>query len=262
MGYALITGGSQGIGAALAEEFARKNIPLILIARSEQKLKDLSEQLSKKYSIDIKFLAIDLSTSNAARQVYQFVVEKNVEVKYLVNNAGYGISGRLLEHTIAQHINMIQLNINTLVELTYLFIEYFLAKQTRSYIINIASTSAFQAVPGMSVYAASKAFVLSFTRALAIEYKQTSLVFKASCPGGTETDFSQRAEINSAHALKLQKKFNMTPQEVAQDLMLNLDNNQVEITHGFMNKLHRIFCRLMPKKWVENPAVKIYIKES
>lgn len=260
MGFALITGGSQGIGAALAEEFARKNIPLILVARSEQKLKDLSDNLAKKYQIEVKYLVLDLSITNASQQIFQFVIENKIEVTYLVNNAGYGISGRLLEHPLSQHINLIHLNINTLVELTYLFIDYFLKKQTTSYIINIASTSAYQAVPGFSTYSASKAFVLSFTRGLALEYQKTPLVFKASCPGGTETEFSSRAEINNPQALKLQKKFNMTPQDVAKDLINNLNNKKVEITHGFLNKVHSIVCRIVPKKWVESPAIKIYIK--
>src|SRR6185437_12181532 len=188
MEYALITGASKGIGKAITHELAKRKKNVLLVARSESLLKELAEEIRKTYSVEAKFLAIDLSDTFAAHRVRQWCTDNNYVVNILVNNAGYGLWGRFDTLTLEDQNNMLRLNMSTLVNLTYEMLPVLKSAQ-KSYILNVASTAAYQAVPMLSLYAASKAFVLSFSRGLKIELKKSTVSVSCISPGPTTSDF-------------------------------------------------------------------------
>lgn len=254
--YALVTGGSKGIGKCIAEELAKKKYNLILVARNEVELKNSAEQFSKQYEIVCDYLPMDLSEAGASNKLYLFCMEKKYDLNVLVNNAGYGLSGLFDGYTLEQHQKMMQVNMNTLVELCYLFLPR-LKAQSQAYILNIASTAAYQSVPGLNLYAASKAFVLSFSRGLKFELKKTSVSVTCISPGGTDTNFSNRAKV-SAKAVKAGEKVNMTPEAVARISVDAMFAQKTEAITGFVNKLGTFMVWLLPKALTEKVAAGLY----
>lgn len=257
MKYALITGASKGIGKAIALELAQRNNNLLLVARSQELLQQLANEITKAHKIEVHYLAIDLSAANAAQQVYAWCVTNNYSVNTLVNNAGYGLSGSLEQYTIAQYNNMMQLNMNTVVEMCYYFVPM-LQQQQQSYILNVSSTAAYQSVPGLNVYSASKAFVLSFSRGLAYELKSKNISVTCVCPGATDTNFSTVANVTSKKALNLAAKFNMQPNDVAKIAVAAMLHKQKEIVPGFINKVNKLGAWLLPKNFIEKTGASIY----
>lgn len=162
MNYALITGASKGIGKAIAEELASRKINVLLVARNGQLLQQNVIDIEKKYGVTAKHLAIDLAEKNAAQQVFDWCVHNNYLVNILINNAGYGLSGAIEKYPLQEHNAMMQVNMNVVVDLTYLFLP--MLKQQPSFIVNISSGAAYQAIPGLNIYAATKAFALSVSR--------------------------------------------------------------------------------------------------
>ncbi len=257
MNYALITGASKGIGKSIAEELAKRGHAVLLIARSEDLLKELADQLSNQYKVSTAYLAIDLSHKNAAATIFDWCTNNHYSIDMLINNAGYGLNGLLEDYTLQEHLDMMQVNMTSVVELTYLFLPS-LKKLPKSYIGNIASGAAYQAVPGLNVYAATKAFVLSFSRGLAYELQNTSVSVSCVCPGSTDTEFAQRANVVNEKALKLAKKFNMEPSLVASISVNGILAGKREIVPGFVNKLAKVFANLLPDSLLEKSAAGIY----
>lgn len=256
MAFAIITGASKGIGKCIAEELAAKGADVILIARSENVLKELSAKLAADYKINAKYLAIDLAEKGAAQKIVLWCRENKYEVSILVNNAGYGLSGNFEKYAAAAHAEMMQVNMNVPVELCHAFLSV-LKANSPSYILNIASSAAYQAVPGLNVYAASKAFVLSFSRGLRQELKGTGVSVTCVCPGSTDTGFIDRAEAKDK-ARKLAEKVNMTPQSVARTAVSAMFRKKAEVIPGFINKAGAFITWLLPKNVVEKGAMKIY----
>ena len=180
--YALITGASKGIGKSIAYQLAKQGYPLLLVARSEAELKALSDDLQIQYGIEALFLSIDLSTNGASQKVTDWIKTNNYPVGVLVNNAGYGVWGNFSQSSLTDQLGMMQLNMNVVVELSHLLIPL-LSQEKQAYILNISSTAAYQAVPTLAVYSATKAFVLSFTRALRFELAKTSISVSCFSPG-------------------------------------------------------------------------------
>ena len=259
MEYALITGASKGIGKEIALQLAKKNIHLILIARSENELKEISIYLTKTYKIHVDYLALDLSILENIPLLYNWVEEKKYIVKYLINNAGYGISGKFEDTNLASYNNMMHLNMQQLVMLTYLFLPNLKKLHSKAYIMNIASAAAYQAVPGLTVYAATKAFVLSFSRGLSAELEGTNVCVCAISPGGTNTHFAERANVHSSYAIKMGKKLNMEASMVAKLAIESMFKEKKENIIGWVNKLGAFLAWLLPKKIVENSTKKIYL---
>lgn len=255
--YALITGASKGIGFAIAEELAKKGNNVLLIARSENLLKKAAMQIQDLYKVQADYLAIDLTEEKAAQKIVDWCNEKKYSINILVNNAGYGLSGSFENYSLGEHTNMMQLNMNVPVELTYLLLPQ-LKQQQQAYIMNVASGAAYQAVPGLNIYAASKAFILSFSRGLKYELKNTSISVTAVSPGATETDFPNRAKVTSAKAQKMAVKFNMQPKEVASIAVNGMLAKKAEVVTGFVNKLAVFFAWLLPKTVLEKSAASIY----
>jgi short-subunit dehydrogenase len=256
MPYALITGASKGIGKAIAQNLANKGHHLLLIARSEDLLQQLSAQLQQQYEIEVYHLAMDLSEKNAATAIYNWVQQNNYAIDILVNNAGYGLSGAFENYPLHQHLNMMQVNMNAVVELTYLFLPL-LQQRPKAYILNIASSAAYQAVPYLSLYAATKSFVLQFSRGLHHELKKTTVSVTCISPGATDTGFADRAKVG-AKALKAAEKVNMSPEQVATIAVKAMYRGKTEIITGFINKAGAFLVWLLPKKLAEKTAAKLY----
>ena len=256
MEYALITGASKGIGKAIATDLAARGFNVLLVARSEELLQQEAARITALYPVKADWLALDLSTAEAAQNVYDWCRAKGYTVQALVNNAGYGLSGPFEKYSAEQHVNMMTLNMSTLVALTRLFLPD-LRNQPRSYILNIASSAAYQAVPGLSIYAATKAFVLIFSRGLHQELHKLPSTVTCVCPGATDTEFPNRAQVG-AKGLKAAEKLNMTPEAVASLAIRAMLAGKAEVITGFVNKVGATLAWLLPKNLVERTAVKIY----
>ncbi len=256
MGYALITGASKGIGKAIAFELAAKNYDLILVARSATDLQKNCQELENKYKVKALYLVMDLSEADAAQTTFEWVKNQQLSVEILVNNAGYGLSGFFDKYTLKEVLNMMQLNMQTLVQFTSLFLPE-LKKAKQGYILNIASTAAYQSVPGLSVYAATKSFVLSFSRGLHQELKGSNVSVSCISPGATDTAFVERANLGEK-GLKAAQKVNMKPQEVAKIAVNALFDKNPEVIAGVVNKLGAFMAWLLPKNIVERTAMNIY----
>ncbi|MEO8174826.1 MAG: SDR family oxidoreductase, partial [Sediminibacterium sp.] len=235
MQYALITGASKGIGRAIAEELASRNHHLLLVARSGSLLKELAVELSEKYKIEADYLAIDLSDTHAPLDIINWIKEKGYGINILVNNAGYGLSGNFEDYSIEEHRAMMQVNMSVPLELTSMLLPE-LKKHPSAYILNIASAAAYQAVPGLTSYAATKSFLLNFSRGLHYELRKSNVSVTVVSPGGTHTDFANRAKV-AGKAVKAGEKFNMTPQAVAKIAVDAMFARKTEIITGFINKL-------------------------
>lgn len=258
MNYALITGASKGIGKSIAEALAAKGNNLLLISRSADVLKELSLSIGQRYKVHVDYLAADLSQPNSTEYILNWLSQNNYSVDTLVNNAGYGIWGKFSDRSIESHNEMLQLNMLTLVQLTYALIPQ-LKKHPKSYILNVASTAAYQAVPTLSLYAASKSFVLLFTRGIRLELQGTGISVSCLCPGPTATDFVDRAGM-SADIKKKSDTFSMTADEVAKIGVHGLYKGKPEIIPGLLNKLIVVFTAWLPKCVTEKIANDLYKK--
>lgn len=239
----LITGASAGIGKALAEEFARHGHDLFLVARREDRLKRISSSLQKEYGIDVQWLSLDLLSDHAAESVFRFIKENGIEVKYLINNAGMGDACIFESSDIEKEEKIVTLNILTPMRMSRLLIPYMKA-HGGGVIVNIASTLAFAPTAGESVYAASKAFILSFGQALYEETKGSSVSVITVCPGVTDTDFFKSAgfELGQFKAA--------TPESFAEFAYRAIIKKKPLSIHRWFNRMTALFCRLAPRKMV------------
>ena len=256
MSYALITGASKGIGKAIAFELAAKGYNLAIVARSEDLLQQVSQEISSKHNVQVSYLALDLSAADAATEVFRWASQNNFNTTVLVNNAGYGLSGAFESYPLEQHVNMLQVNVTTLVQLTHLFLPA-LKKQRQAYILNIASSAAYQAVPYLSLYAGSKAMVLFFTRGLRHELRKTSVSVTCISPGATDTEFNSRAKIGPK-AMKAAEKVIMTPEQVGKEAVDAMFKKKAEVVVGVLNKLGSFLAWLLPKKLIETTTANLY----
>ena len=247
MQTALITGASSGIGAAFAEELAKQQTNLVLVARSEDKLNQLADRLRQIAPIQVEVLVADLTQTGANQAIFDQVSQKGLTIDLLINNAGFGDYGAFSDRPLAKQLEMIQLNILALVELTYLFLPG-MKRQGSGSIINVGSIAGFQPLPYMSVYAATKAFVLSFTEALWAENRQFGIRVQALCPGPTSTNFPNVAEFPNAMNFSGPQKL-ATPEEVVrQSLEALAKNESTVVTGGLGNQLIVNIPRFLPRE--------------
>jgi uncharacterized protein len=256
MPFALITGGSKGIGKAIAEALAMRGYDLLIVARSAELLEQVSSEIRLSTKRNCQWFAKDLALDKSAEEVYDWCLENQFDISVLVNNAGYGLSGSFEKYTAAEHAEMLHLNIITLTKLTRLFLPELL-KQPAGYILNIGSSASYQAVPMLSAYAASKAYVLSFSRGLYQELKGTHVSVTCVCPGPTDTNFVTRAQVG-LKGQKAAERFNMSPKTVAHIAVESLFRRRSEVITGAANKLSAFFAWLLPKNMVEVIAKKLY----
>ncbi|NER34233.1 MAG: SDR family oxidoreductase [Oscillatoria sp. SIO1A7] len=256
MPTALITGASGGIGAVFARELADRQMNLILVARSQAKLEELATQLRKEYKIRVEVLVKDLLEPGAATAVFEAVSQKGLTVDLLINNAGFGDYGTFAERPLPKLTDMMQLNIIALVELTRLFLPAMQQRRSGS-IINVSSIAGFQPLPYMSVYAATKAFVLNFSEALWAENRPLGIRVQALCPGPTKTNFFQMAEFPQSNRPGDEPDA-ASPEEVVRQSLKALENNEsTVVTGGLKNQvivnLHRFFPRDTLASAMEKP---------
>jgi uncharacterized protein len=190
----LVTGGSGGIGSEIAKVLARNEFDLVLVARKRDALEAAAGQLEGKYDVRVQVFAADLRRPDSPQAIFDFLHNENIPIEVLVNNAGFGLGGEFADTKLQRELEMIQVNISALTHLTKLFLPAMI-KRGYGRVLNVASTAAFQPGPLMAVYYATKAYVLSFSEALAEELRHTGVTVTALCPGPTRTDFSASARV-------------------------------------------------------------------
>lgn len=247
---ALITGASGGIGSELAKVFATHEYDLILVARSTDKLQRIQSALTQAHPGQVHIVSCDLSQPESALALFEQVQQQGLTVDVLVNNAGFGDYGPFAEGDWNKQGALLQLNMVTLTHLTRLFVPSMLERGYGK-ILNVASTAAFQPGPFMATYYASKAYVMSFTEALAHELEGTGITATVLCPGPTRgTDFQARAELDDVDFFKQLKLPDAA--DVAQFAYDALERNQVVAIHGVLNRLLVFTNRIMPRRTVTN----------
>jgi len=229
--YILITGASSGIGYHMAFQLAEKGENLILVARNEEKLKKVQAEITSLYDVTVHYIIKDLSIADNAIELYGEVLEKDLMVSGLVNNAGVGTYGEFTETSLDEELKMINLNISSLVVLNKLFARDMVERKLGR-IMNISSLMAFLPFPYYSVYSATKSFVLAFTETLASELKGTGVVVTALCPGPIDTGFYNE-EMLKANMMKSNKPVH--PEVVAEAGVKLLLNGKGKKIVGFMN---------------------------
>ena len=250
MNTTLITGASTGIGAAFARKLAARGRNVLLVARSEDKLIALCNELGRLTSIRAQYVALDLRTPDAGAQLLEETKKRELEIDMLINNAGYGSMGDLVKLDLERELEMIQLNIRAVVDLTHRFLGP-MRERKRGTIINVASTAAFQAVPYMSTYAATKAFVLSFSEAIGEENRAHGIHVMALCPGVTETNFFEAAKMDRPPMRTIQ-----TPEEVVDAALRGLAREKRVVVSGWTNWLMVEAERFVPRSMVTKVAAK------
>lgn len=248
MKTALITGASAGIGAAFAKELAERKTDVILVARSQEKLEKLAEELQSQHHIKAHVIIQDLTQPGATKAIFEQVSQQGLTVDLLINNAGFGDYGAFAERKLEKQVQMIQLNVLALVELTHLFLTE-MKKRRSGAIINVSSISAYQALPYCSVYSATKAFILHFTEALWAENKDSGVRILALCPGPTESNFFVEAEFPNTFGGAGQNY--ATAKEVAKETLLALQKDfSTIVTGGINNQIIVNLPRLLPRDTV------------
>ena len=257
MAYVLITGASSGIGRELAKKFAKRGFDLVLTARNTTKLAELKAEILMDRKVDIECFSYDLSLNNAPHELYEKIKEKNIRVSILVNNAGYGDYGKFIKGDIDKYCNMVDVNIRSLMVLTYLFIKD-MKEDHYGHIINVASIAGFMPGPYMTVYYASKAFVLSFSLALKEELQEDDIKITTLCPGPVDTDFWDRAGTSMSTVKKL--LFARKPSQVAKTALKAFDNNKGLVIDGALNKALVYGSRLLSPQYLARITGKIQSK--
>ncbi len=244
--YTLITGASSGIGKELALIAAQEGHNVVLVSRGKEELTKLARDLTKRFDIFAEVIECDLTETSAITLVMKALQRKKIVVDILVNNAGFGDYGPFEKADIAKQLNMIDLNIRALTELTHALLPA-MVKRGSGKVMNVASVAAFLPGPLMSVYFASKAYVLSFSEALAEEVKGTGVTVTCLCPGSTKTAFGDTAHTKKTHSTQISK---VTAADVAVFGWQAMQNGKKVAVHGFSNKYVVFIVRFLPRSLV------------
>jgi uncharacterized protein len=242
----LITGGSIGIGAALADVFAEHGHDLILVSRSSDKLEVRAREIRERYRVQVTCIPEDLADPAGPRRLYDAVRAQGLEVANLVNNAGVGLYGKFMNTDLNAELKMIQLNITSPVELTKRFLPSMIERR-RGKILNVASTAAFVPGPWMSVYYATKAFLLSFSEAINYELGPNGITVTTLCPGPTKSEFKVRA---GSERSRLFQAFLMDAPPVARAGYAGMMKGQAVVIPGLRNKVIPLGPRLIPRAFI------------
>ncbi|MBM4255847.1 MAG: SDR family oxidoreductase [Deltaproteobacteria bacterium] len=261
MPIALITGASTGIGYELSKCFAADRHDLLIVARQEQRLRQVAEELSKQFSVTVNVIAADLAQPDAPQQILDAARKASLQIDYLVNNAGFGLGGKFAETDLATELGMIQVNISALVSLTKLFLPEMLARKSGK-ILNVASTAAFQPGPSMAIYCATKSFELMFSEAIANELKGTGVAVTALCPGVTASEFQKRARIENTLLIKSKVLGMMTAEQVARIGYQGFIRGKRIVIPGLLNKISAQAPRFSPRAVATQIAGMIMEKHS
>jgi uncharacterized protein len=242
-GFDLVTGASTGIGRELALIAASKGRNVVLTARSRDRLQELARSLREKHGVGVEVVACDLTSPGAPRVLFDELQSRGVEVDRLINNAGFGGVGFFHEVPLSTTLEMLQLNVVALTELTRWFLPSMVSRR-RGRILNVASTAGLQPGPMMAVYYASKAYVLSFSEAIAEELRGTGVTATALLPGPTRTEFFARAEITGSRLMR----FGMAEARgVAEAGYRGMEAGRVVVIPGFANRALALAVRVVPR---------------
>ncbi len=240
----LITGASGGIGEAFARRLAEEKHNLVLVARSEQRLLELCDELMLKHKITAHYVALDLTEYEADKKLFEETQKHGFEIEWLINNAGFGSMGDFAELDLERELEMISLNIMALVAVTHRYLEKMRARKS-GVIINVSSTASFQAIPFMATYAATKAFVTSFSEAIAEENRPFNISVTALCPGPTDTNF-----FAEANAIPFSAKGMQTPAEVVAKGLKAARAGRPLVVSGLANYIGSILGTIAPDSLV------------
>lgn len=250
--WALVTGASAGIGVALARQLAAGGAHLVLTARRRDRLDELAARLHAEHGASVEVCAADLAEPGAPQSLFAFTRGKGIAVEVLVNNAGFGAYGPFDEVPLRRLLDMVQVNISAVVELTHLYLPAMLERR-RGYILILASTAGFQAVPYIAAYAATKSFDLLFGEALAEEVRGRGVSVTALCPGATSTEF-QSVAAQPDYAFRSAE----TPDAVARVGLAALASGKPVVISGARNRLMQQSQRLAPRRLVTSMAARMF----
>lgn len=242
---ALITGASGGIGRELAKRFAQDGWNLVVVARSEGKLNELKRELETQHGVQVRVIAQDLAQSDAARQLCERLSQEHIEVDALVNNAGFGDNANYLESEWSRQEQLMNLNVMALMQLTYR-LGRTMRERGHGRILNVASIASFMAGPGMASYYASKAFVRSFSEAVAAELRGSGVTVTALCPGPVRTNFEAAAHMEGSWMFKL--LFPANPRTVAEAGYRAMMRGRRLCYPGLLPQLAGLFARVAPRR--------------
>ena len=249
----LITGSTSGIGKALAVVFAQKQYNLVLVARNEERLKKQSHELGVTYGISVHTILCDLEKPGAADLVYQQFVDLNLQIDILINNAGFNEYGPFLTTNIGNEIDMIHLHAIYPTEMMKLFLPA-MVKNKKGRILNVGSTGSFMSCPKDAVYAATKSYILSVSKAIGSELKGTGVTITTLCPGSTRTKFAEKAGMEDTLLFKL---FVMQPEKVARIGYRALMQGKSTVIAGTYNKLLVVSSYLLPNYFINQLTKKM-----
>lgn len=242
--YALITGATSGIGYELAKLFAQDGYNIIAVARTESDLKRVAEEFSSQFNVEVETIAKDLFGENSAKELYEEVKNRGLDVEVLVNDAGQGVYGLFVDSDIDEQLKIIHLNINSLTVLTHSFLKDMVAKNSGK-ILQLGSVVSELPSPYQSVYGGTKAYVLSLTEALISELKDTNVTITALQPGATDTDFFNKAGAQDSKIVQYKSKL-ADPAKVAKDGYDALMKADDKVVSGFKNKAQIAMSNIMP----------------
>jgi short-subunit dehydrogenase len=243
MDYALITGASSGIGNALARIFAEAKYNLILVARREDRLKHLAEELEDDYEVKAHVLSRDLSKPQSVKEIYEWVKKNDLRVDILVNNAGFVVYGKISDTPWDDEHKMMQLHMHASTHLIKLFLPDML-KTKSGKILNIGSTGSFVPGPNAAFYCATKSFMLSLSEAIGEELRGTGVTVTTLCPGGTKTEFAEKAIRKNGSTAKSK---GMEAEKVARIAYRSLFRGRRVVVPGLLNKLQVLAIRFLPR---------------
>lgn len=240
----LITGASSGIGEAFARRLAAEKHNLVLVARTEEKLAALCAELKREHEIAAHYVAVDLIDYEADARLFEETEKQNLEIDWLINNAGFGSMNDFANLELERELEMISLNVMALVALTHRYLQKMRTRKS-GVIINVSSTASFQPIPFMATYAATKAFVTSFSEAIAEENRPFNIKVLALCPGPTDTNFFDAA---NAEAFKL--KGMQTPEAVVETALSAVSGGKSKVVSGWTNYVGSMFGAFLPNSLV------------
>lgn len=252
---ALITGASAGLGEQFAQCFARDGHDVILVARTAARLEALASKLEQEHKVRAHVLAADLARPEEPQRVFDEVRSRQLEVEFLVNNAGFGSNGPFLDQDMAREAEMVEVNCTALMKLTHLFARP-MRERRSGRILNVASTAGFQPGPFMATYYATKAFVLSFSEALSHELQGSGVTVTCHCPGATHTEFAARAG-NDKSRLFQRSGVIAKASDVAEDAYAAMMKGRVLAIHGVLNWFGTAAVRFTPRAMVRSIAANL-----
>jgi short-subunit dehydrogenase len=251
--WTLITGASAGIGKTFAERLAQGGSNLVLTARRRDRMEELASQLRNARSIQVEIVAADLNLPEAPAQIFAFTEGNGLAIDFLINNAGFGQYGEFGKSALDQQVSMVQVNCAAVVAMTHLYLPG-MVERRRGDILMLGSTASFQAVPYMSVYAATKSFDLLFAEGLAQEVAGYGIRVCALCPGATESEFQQVAGSPANRALRREE----TAEKVVRVGLEALIAGKHFVISGMRNKIGAEIQRFVPRRVVTNAAAKMF----